>query len=100
MVGEKVMGRTAGDSIEEALAENAANEVGTVEVGWVIEHADSDASAPKYFCGVWGAIYSGGWWDGDHDGAVRFCRRQDAVRTAQALFGIDHDHRICEHQWG
>lgn len=68
------------------------------EVGWVIEHKNSEPCAPLY--------WSGNGWSRDHLRAIRFARKEDAERTAR---GWDEDdplphepaeHRCCEHAWG
>ena len=66
------------------------------EIGWVIEHKNSEPSAPPY--------WAGNGWEKDNLRAIRFARQVDAERTAK---GFDEDdplphegeHRICEHMW-
>lgn len=70
----------------------------TPESGWVIEHRDSPAYAPKYWIG-------GAGWAEENLLAVRFARRIDAERV---LFWLDGEeppigqlpHRVAEHGWG
>lgn len=68
------------------------------ETGWLIEAADSDPAAPRYWRGSFGDERN--FWTDDHMLAVRLARRQDA----EAVCG-DHGVlggyavRICEHGW-
>jgi hypothetical protein len=68
------------------------------ESGWVIEHENSEGSAPKYFTGKLTPALQ--WSDpGDHANVCRFARKEDAERFA---VGLDpaRQHRIAEHGWG
>lgn len=68
-----------------------------MEYGWVIERGKSPVYAPDYWIG--------NGWSKDNLKAIRFCRKEDAERTAS---GWDEDdylpgdlpHRIAEHGWG
>jgi len=62
------------------------------ESGWVIEHEESDGSAPRYFTGVY-------WTDaGDHSKALRYARECDAKFVADHL-DPPNKHRVREHMW-
>jgi hypothetical protein len=66
------------------------------ESGWVIEHRESDPSAPLYL-----TVYSERWdWTKNHMLAIRFAREVDARIVAEVIHGRAHSHRFCEHQWG
>jgi len=59
------------------------------EAGWLIERADSEPSAPKYWCVGWTS---------NHAQAIRFARKEDAEMVAQRMMkGVAV--RICEHGW-
>lgn len=67
------------------------------ESGWLIEHAESESYAPRYFTGR--LIPALQWSDpGDHADACRFSRFEDAKRMAVSL-GAESKHRVCEHGW-
>lgn len=62
------------------------------ECGWLVEHADSDQSMPRYFDGV-------GWTDsGDNAEALRFAREKDALLLADKL-DWPNKHRVNHHMW-
>ena len=67
---------------------------GKEEFGWVIEDGNSPVSAPLYFSGR--NIYGELKWSSDNQLAVRFCRKEDAMRMVSPGEHI----RICEHGWG
>lgn len=59
---------------------------------WVVEHAESEQSRPRYFDGI-------GWSDpGDNEAAIRFAREKDARFFANKL-DWPNVHRVCEHGW-
>ena len=64
-----------------------------VEIGWLIERADSSPAEPLYYF----PYTAGEPWTKLHVNALRFARKEDAERVATVL-GIKA--RICEHQWG
>ena len=63
------------------------------ETGWVIEHGRSQPSYPEY----WAATG----FDHDNLKAIRFARKEDAERVANALGGgfPEGYHRIADHMW-
>lgn len=65
------------------------------EIGWVIERADSEVSAPLYY-----APQTDAGWDAGYEAACRFARQQDAQVIVDA-YGLDDETgvRICEHMW-
>lgn len=65
---------------------------GTAKFGWVIEHADSEPSMPRYF--------TGDYWSepGDSLNAIRFSRELDASRYMQ-MMDPPQVHRVAEHGW-
>lgn len=63
------------------------------ELGWVLERADSETSAPLYFAPVDAHASS---WSTDPQKALRFARKIDASSMALAI-GVDV--RVCEHAW-
>lgn len=70
----------------------------TDEIGWVIERADSEPSAPKYWAAGQQDPQRTSAWTSNHMQAIRFARKLDAERVAErAMKGIDV--RICEHAW-
>ena len=59
---------------------------------WVVEHAESEQSRPRYYDGI-------GWSDpGDNEAAIRFAREKDARFFANKL-DWPNVHRVCEHGW-
>jgi len=73
------------------------------ESGWLIEHGESEVSAPQYWCA--GAYFQNGHdptqssaWTQNHMEAIRFARKEDAQKVANRMMrGILV--RICEHVW-
>jgi len=63
------------------------------ETGWVIEHGRSQQSDPEY----WAATC----FVRDNSKAIRFARKEDAERVANALGGgfPEGYHRIADHMW-
>lgn len=61
---------------------------------WVIEHVESQPSAPMYFTGL---SAKGHMWSAEHSMACRFARRQDAERV-RGYIGTQL-HRVAEHGW-
>jgi hypothetical protein len=86
------------------------------EGGWVIEDGDSEASKPRYWCGfMFGmnplkhdgspttvkAVISK--WTPDNLMAVRFSRREDALKVRTDVERNDPEtrtHRVAYHEWG
>lgn len=68
------------------------------ELAWVIEHGDSEVSAPRYWAGSDRDPQRSSAWTSNHLEAIRFARAEDAQKVAQrALGGVEV--RICEHGW-
>lgn len=70
---------------------------------WVIEYGPSSPEAPDYWCGTEGhgdgLVHR---WLKRSDGAIRFARREDALRAAKCLIDDDENPttwRVCEHGW-
>lgn len=67
-----------------------------VEGGWLIEDAESPASAPRYFTGkIGGPVFQP-----DHLAAMRFARKEDAEAFALMSSGTLDGVRIAFHEWG
>lgn len=67
-----------------------------VEGGWLIEDAESPASAPRYFTGtIEGPVFQP-----DHLAAMRFARKEDAEAFALMSSGTLAGVRIAFHEWG
>lgn len=87
------------DTIERLQGELAAKDAQIAEEhGWVIERADSDASAPKYWVAGQREAERTSAWTSNHMAAIRFARKEDAEATAKRLFPAI-DVRIAEHGW-
>lgn len=73
------------------------------EHGWLIEHGDSEPSAPRYW--AVGAYFNevsdprrSSSWTENHNEAIRFARQLDAERVVQrCMRGIPT--RVCHHEW-
>lgn len=64
---------------------------------WIIEHEDSEGSAPRYFTGK--STPALRWSDpGNHADACRFSRRSDAERVCLGFYP-PRNHRVAEHGW-
>lgn len=72
-------------------------DVPTVESGWLIESAESSPAAPLYLTAV--GVNSVDFRP-DHEKALRFARKDDAVAFVNFTFGTLENLRIAEHQWG
>lgn len=64
---------------------------------WLIEAAESDATAPLYWAGSFGDERDR--WTDDHMAAVRLARRQDADAICRSGVLSGYAVRICEHAW-
>lgn len=82
----------------------ALRQAGAVERGWVIEHGESEPSAPRYWCA--GATFNEGphdphrssMWTQNDAHAIRLARRTDAERVRERMMGGIHV-RVCQHIW-
>ena len=89
--------RTVSDRLATALAAATKREaLGKKDTqtafAWVVEHAESEQSRPRYYDGI-------GWSDpGDNEAAIRFAREKDARFFANKL-DWPNVHRVCEHGW-
>lgn len=70
------------------------------ETGWVLEHADSPVSQPRYWAaGQIDPIRSSAWSE-NNMAAILFARREDAQNVADRLMRkADVPVRVCEHVW-
>lgn len=71
------------------------------DYAWVIEAGWTEPCEPAYLCGIEGSgdgmTFN---WSVDHAGAIRFARRADAIKIAQALLADDATAwRVAEHAW-
>ena len=55
------------------------------ERAWLVERADDGTAPPTYLSGREA-------WSHDHMDAIRFARKEDAMKAADG-------HRVCEHIW-
>lgn len=87
-----------------------------IDGGWVIERGTSEVSKPYYWCGfMFGvnplnhdkspsavkAVLN--FWQLDNWTAVRFARREDALRVRTCIEQNDPNketHRVAYHEWG
>ena len=70
------------------------------ESGWLIERGDSDGSRPNYWIGFSG---NKSLWSFDNLEAVRFSRKEDALRVRTSIESSHYTegtHRVTEHGWG
>lgn len=70
----------------------------TIELGWVIEHGDSDAATPRYWAAGQHDPSRPSAWTENHIEAIRFARKDDAEKVARrSMKGIPV--RIAQHEW-
>jgi hypothetical protein len=62
---------------------------------WVIEDAESQPSAPRYYTLAPGKLQ---FWSEHHTDALRFARREDAVNYAEHFIEAEKP-RFAEHGW-
>lgn len=86
------------------LLQRAQKAEAALRSGWVIERADSDSSAPMYWCGGPPHVASpepadrAAAWTSNHLHAIRFAREVDARRVAERAM-TQVVVRIAEHEW-
>lgn len=74
------------------------------QFAWLIEREDSEASSPMYWCGgppvpqSVEPIDRPAAWTSNHEHAIRFSRKVDALRLVQRTY-FQVPVRICEHGW-